>query len=212
MTEKELLPLYLDLSSKKVVILGGGKVAERKARLFSYYAQVFVISKAFTPQLMQMGMEGALCLVQTDLSEGFESFLQDAFIAIPATNDPSLNSSIEKRANELGILVNKVDGVGDVVVPSIVRKGPLSLAISTKSPALTKYIRIKLDEEMTEEYEGMARILGQIRKELKFKVPDQEERSRRLWKVLQDYEVWRLLRTSYQEAYARACLDAFSAL
>jgi precorrin-2 dehydrogenase / sirohydrochlorin ferrochelatase len=108
--------------------------------------------------------------------------------------------------------VNRVDGVGDVVVPSIVRKGPLSLAISTKSPALTKYVRIKLDEALTEEYEGMARLLGQIRTELKLKVPDQEERSRRSWKVLQDYEVWRLLRTSYQEAYARACLDAFSDL
>jgi precorrin-2 dehydrogenase/sirohydrochlorin ferrochelatase len=212
MTEKELLPLYLDLSSKRVVIFGGGRVAERKARLFSYYARVFVISKAFTPQLTQMGKEGALSLVQTDLSEGFERFFQDAFIAIPATNDPGLNGSIEMRAKELGILVNKVDGVGDVVVPSIVRKGPLSITISTKSPALTKYIRIKLDEELTEEYEGMARLLGQIRKELKIKVPDQEERSRRLWKVLQDYEVWRLLRKSYQEAYARACLDVFSDL
>jgi precorrin-2 dehydrogenase/sirohydrochlorin ferrochelatase len=108
--------------------------------------------------------------------------------------------------------VNKVDGVGDVMVPSRVRKGPISLAISTKSPALTKYIRIKLDEALTEEYEGMARLLGQIRTELKLKVPDQEERSRRLWKVLLDYEVWRLLRKSYQEAYARACLDAFSDL
>lgn len=204
------MPLYLDITSKKVVIFGGGRVAERKARLFSSYSRVLVISKAFTPQLMQMGKEGILSLVQIDLSEGFESFLQDAFIAIPATNDPGLNGSIEKRAKEQGVLVNKVDGVGEVVVPSIVRKGPLSLAISTKSPALTKYIRIKLEEELTEEYGGMARLIGQIRNELKLKVPDQEERSRRLWKVLQDDEIWLLLRKSYKEAYTKACDEAFS--
>lgn len=203
-TSKRLLPLFLDLRSKKVVIFGGGTIGEHKAKLFSEYASVLAVSKSFTDCLMQMEKVGAVELVKADLYEGYDNYLEGAFIAVPATNDIELNRKIEERARDLGVLVNRVDGVGDIVVPSIIQKEPITIALSTESPALSKYLRLRLEEELSENFQGMAKLLGRIREDLKRSVPDQKERSRRIWLVLSSDEIWRLLDESYEKAYMKA--------
>lgn len=201
---RRMLSLSLDLSRKLVVIFGGGSVGERKARLFSQYARVKVVSRDFTPCLVQMASEGDLELIGEDASHNYEKHLSDAFIAVPATSNRELNAIIEKKAQEMGVLVNRVDGPGDVVVPSLIRKGPITVAITTESPALSKYLRQKLERELTEDYREMAALLGQIRRDLKRSVPNQKERSRIIWEILEDEVVWRLLPSSYEKAYMRA--------
>lgn len=204
--ERQLLPLLLDLSTKLVVIFGGGSVGERKARLFCGGSRVLVLSRDFTPGLRQMESDGEATLICADLAqnEGFEEYLRGAFIAIPATSDQALNRAIEQAAQGRGILVNRVDGVGDVVVPSLIRRGPITIAISTKSPALSKYLRLRLEEVLAENCEAMARLLSEIRQELKGSVPGQRDRARVIWRILEDKEVWRLLDISYEKAYNRA--------
>ncbi len=203
-SNRQLLPLFLDLGSRSVVIFGGGSVGERKARLFSEFSRVTVVSKSFTEGLLQMERDESAKLIRADLAQGYHEYLEGAFMVIPATSDAELNRSIEIAASKKGILVNKVDGIGDVVVPSLIRKGPIAIAISTKSPALSKYLRLRLESELDENFEGMARLLGQIRKEIKQEVPDQMERSRIIWSILSDREVWKLLDLSYEKAYMRA--------
>jgi len=177
-------------------------VGERKARLFSKYAPVKVVSREFTAGLMEM--DGDLELVCSDLSSGFEEHLNGAFIVIPATSDSELNMAILHEARARGILVNRVDGVGDVVVPSLIRKDPITIAISTESPALSKHLRLQLERELCGNYQEMARLLLQIRSELKELVPRQKDRARMIRAVLEDEEVWRLLDVSYEKAYVRA--------
>ncbi len=201
---RRLLPLFLDLKSKRVAIFGGGRIGEHKARLFSGYSQVQVVSKSFTDGLMLMENAGAVKLIKADLCKGYDDYLEGAFIAVPATNDIELNRKIEERANDLGVLVNRVDGVGDIVVPSIIQKDPITIAISTESPALSKYLRLRLEDELTEDFQGMANLLGRIREDLKRAVPDQKERSKRIWLVLSNDEIWRLLDESYEKAYMKA--------
>ncbi len=203
-TSKKLLPLFLDLESKTVVVFGGGRIGEHKAKLFSEYAHVSVVSKGFTDGLMQMEKAGTVKLIRADLCEGYDDYLKGAFIAVPATNDIELNRKIERRAEDLGVLVNSVDGIGDIVVPSIIRKEPITIAISTESPALSKYLRLRLEKELTGNFQGMAKLLGRIRDDLKRSVPDQKERSRRIWLVLSNDEIWRLLDESYEKAYIKA--------
>jgi len=203
---RPLVPLFLDLEGKLVVIFGGGKVGERKARLFSDYGHVMVVSLEFTDNLRAMGGERVLELVDADLTLGFEKYLEGAFIAIPATNDPELNRAIEEEASRRRILVNRVEGRGDVVVPSLIRKGSITIAVSTENPGLTKYLRLRLEEELTENYQEMARLLSQIRPELKVLIPRQEDRARTIWSILEDEEIWRQLGASYEDAYARARL------
>jgi len=199
---RRLLPLLLDLNSKLVVIFGGGRVGERKAKLFSDYARVRVVAQDFAPGLQEM--EEDLELVAFDLYSGFERYLDGAFLVIPATSDSELNRAIEQEARRREILVNRVEGRGDVVVPSLIRKGPITIAISTESPGLSKYLRLRLEKELTENFQEMARLLGQMRRELKAMVPEQKDRSRIIWEILEDEVVWRLLDTSYEKAYMRA--------
>jgi precorrin-2 dehydrogenase len=200
-----LLPLFLDLESRLVVIFGGGAVGERKAKVFSQCARVVVVSQTFTKGLEQMQNDNLASLVRADLNEDFEKYLHGAFIVVPATSDAALNSLIEKKASEEGILVNRVMGAGDVVVPSIIRKEPITIAISTESPALSKYLRMRLETCLKENFAEMARLLSQIRKDLKQTVPDQKIRSKIIWNILSDQEIWKLLDESYEKAYMKAC-------
>ena len=209
MAARRLLPLMLDLNSKLVVIFGGGGVGERKARLFSDYARVRVVALDFTPALQDLKAD--VELISADLRSGFERYLEGAFIVIPATSDPDLNQSIEKEAAMRDIMVNRVDGAGIVQVPSIINRGPVTIAISTETPALSKYLRLRLEQELTGNYQQMALLLKGIRPELKASVFGQKERARIIWEILEDEEVWRLLDISYEKAYMRprshACPD-----
>jgi precorrin-2 dehydrogenase/sirohydrochlorin ferrochelatase len=212
-SRRPILPLFLDITSRLVVIFGGGKVGERKAGLFSQYGPVRVLSRDFSPGLLYLAADPQrqIELVECDLSSDFAKYLQGAFIAIPATSDSKLNRAIGEEAAAQGILVNKVEGVGDVVVPSILQRGSIAIAISTEIPGLTKYLRLRLEEELTGNYQDMARLLSQIRRENKELVPMQKDRARIIWEILLDDEVWRLLEVSYEKAYMRArshvCLD-----
>jgi precorrin-2 dehydrogenase/sirohydrochlorin ferrochelatase len=209
------LPLFLDLKARLVVIFGGGAVGERKARLFSQYGPVRVLSRDFSLGIQELANDSQkqVELVECDLTitSDFGKYLQGAFIVIPATSDSNLNRAIEEEARAMNILVNKVDGAGDVVVPSILQRGCIAIAISTESPALTKYLRLRLEEELTDSYQEMARLLSQIRRENKEIVATQKDRARIIWEILLDDEVWRLLEVSYEKAYMRArshvCLD-----
>jgi precorrin-2 dehydrogenase/sirohydrochlorin ferrochelatase len=207
------LPLFLDLKARLVVIFGGGAVGERKARLFSQYGPVRVLSREFSPGLQELAKDPKrqVELVRCDLTYDFGKYLQGAFIVIPATSDSKLNRAIEVEARAMNILVNNVEGLGDVVVPSILQRGCIAIAISTESPALTKYLRLRLDEVLTDSYQDMARLINQIRRENKEIVATQKDRARIIWEILLDDEVWRLLEVSYEKAYMRArshvCLD-----
>ncbi len=209
------MPLFLDLKARMVVIFGGGAVGERKARLFSQYGPVRVLSRDFSHGILELANDSQkqVELVECDLTitSDFGKYLQGAFIAIPATSDSNLNRAIEEEAQDMNILVNNVEGVGDVVVPSILQRGCIAIAISTESPALSKYLRLRLEEELTDNYQDMARLINQIRRENKEIVAAQKDRARIIWEILLDDEVWRLLRVSYEKAYMRArshvCLD-----
>ena len=131
--------------------------------------------------------------MECDLTADFKRYLEGAFIAIPATSNTPAEPAIEEEAIRMGVLVNRVEGRGEVVVPSILRKGQIAIAISTEVPALTRYLRLRLDEELTEDYQEMARLLGRLRPELKELIPLQEDRARAIRSILEDEEVWRLL-------------------
>ncbi len=218
-----LLPLFLNLKDRPIVIFGAGSVGERKAGLFSVYAPVKVFSRDFSEGLLKMSAEPGrrldlvkcnLSLATTDLSQ----FLQGAFIAIPATNDSKINAAIEVAAGKMGILVNRVEGTGDVVVPSIIRRGTIAVAITTEIPGYTRFLRQHLEDALDQRHADMARLLARIRRENRQLVPEQKDRAAIIHRILEDEQVWRLLAVSYEKAYMRArshaqlnerdCLDA----
>ncbi|MDD2666474.1 MAG: bifunctional precorrin-2 dehydrogenase/sirohydrochlorin ferrochelatase [Methanocellales archaeon] len=188
----KLLPLVIDLESKKIVIFGGGLVGERKAKLFQG-ADLTVVSKDFTSTLCKLKDEGYIKLIESDLGNiKIESLIKDAFMVVPATDDLALNSKITAMAKKHKILVNSVDRVDDVIIPSVLKRGDITIGISTlgKSPAMSKLIRKKVEHIIDEKYADMVKLQCEIRALLKQQVKDHKLRKRILLSILFDEEIW----------------------
>ena len=204
------LPLMLDLSGRKIVIFGGGAVGERKAELFCGCAETFVISLEFSPRLQELQASGQVRLFQLDLLSATDLTLKElisgAFIVIPATSIFELNQKIAGIARESDILINQVDALGSVVIPSVIKRGDLMIGISTlgHSPAVSKYTRRQIESVITPAYSDMIRLQDELRNYLKNNVAEQRKRKDLLWKVLESETVWKGFSESYEKAEERA--------
>lgn len=178
--EMNYYPVFLQLEEKTALVVGGGKVAERKVEgLLRCGASVNMVSKVLTERLRLLVDSGEVRFLGEEMRE---EFLDDAFIVIAATDDKELNSRVSEKARKRGLLVNAVDQPADCnfILPSIVRRGDLSIAISTsgKSPALAKRIRKELYARFGKEYETFLKLMGDLRKEVLALGLPQEENSR----------------------------------
>ena len=161
-------PIFLDLDSQKIIVVGGGEVAERKIRnLLTYGCQIYIVSPHLTPHLKQLIAKKKIHHIPY---ESLGKLMDDAFMIIAATDDPEVNSQIASQAKERGLLVNAVDQPGDCnfIMPSVVKQGDLQIAISTagKSPALAKKIRKEMEIMFGPEYDSLIALLGLLRIEL----------------------------------------------
>lgn len=162
-------PLFLSISGRKCVVVGGGQVALHKVTtLLEHGAGVEVISPDFCAGLTQLAEKGKIAVVRREYRAGD---LEGAVIAIAATDDRSTNLAVAKEARARAVLVNVVDDAGnsDFIAPAYVRRGDVTIAISTagRSPALARKIRTKLEKDFGEEYASLAGLLGEVRSEVK---------------------------------------------
>jgi len=162
-------PIFLNISGKRCVVVGGGEVALRKVKaLLEHEASVEVISPDLCPGLSQLAKSRAIQVLQRSYDGGD---LQGAFIAIAATDDGKTNSQVVEEARAKGVLVNVVDDSehSDFIVPSQFRRGDITIAVSTagKSPALAHKIRARLEKDFGAEYASLAPLIGEVRAELK---------------------------------------------
>ena len=200
----------LDLSGRKIVIFGGGSVGERKAELFSGCADTLVVSLEFSQRLQELEASGQVRLFKVDLLAASDSELRElisgAFIVIPATSSFELNRKITLVAQESDILINQVDALGSVVIPSVIKRGDLVIGISTlgHSPAVSKYTRRQIEGLITPAYSDMIRLQDELRTYLKQHVAEQRQRKELLWKVLESEAVWSGFSESYEKAAERA--------
>lgn len=159
-------PLFLDITGRKCVVVGGGNVAERKVeRLLACGARVEVVGKSLSPLLAAWNGEEKVVRRDADYED---SCLVGAFLVIGATDDEAVNGRIARDARALGIPVNIVDdpALCDFILPSIVERGDLTIAVSTdgRSPALAKKIRKELEALYGPEYAILLEILGELRR------------------------------------------------
>lgn len=162
-------PIFLNISGKKCVVVGGGQVALRKVTtLLEHGASVEVISPDLCSELSQLAESGEIRVLQRSYRAGD---LQDAVIAIAATNDSNTNLEVVKEARRKAVLVNVVDDAesSDFIVPSYMRRGDVTIAISTggRSPALARKIRNRLEKDFGDEYASLALLIDEVRAEVK---------------------------------------------
>ncbi len=161
-------PVFLDLKGKSCVVVGGGSVAERKVgMLLEHEASVTVISPVLIQGLQQLAEQGAIQVIPRKYRRGD---LQEAFLAIAATDDAAVNAAIAEQGRKHRTLINVVDDpkASDFIVPSIVRRGDITIAIATAgtSPALARKLRTNLEAALPAEYASVASIVSEVRKEL----------------------------------------------
>jgi precorrin-2 dehydrogenase/sirohydrochlorin ferrochelatase len=186
-------PVYLNLTGKKAVVIGGGSVAERKIRnLLKARADVKVISPHLTKRLEREKVKGAFKHVCRSYKKGD---LRRAFIVIAATDSQGINEQVSREAP---CLVNVVDkpNLCNFIVPSLVKRGHLQFAVSTSgmSPALARSIRKELEKIYGQEFADYVKVLKIIRKEALHKIKDKKKRTAFLKSVASE-KIIKLLRS-----------------
>ena len=162
-------PMFLNISGKRCVVVGGGRVALRKVRaLLEHGASVEVISPDLCPELVELVERGQ---IRTSCRHYQPGDLQKALIAIAATDNSDINQQVVKEARSEAVLVNVADDLenSDFIVPSCVRRGSMTIAVSTagRSPALARKIRARLENEFGDEYASLVHLIGEVRAEVK---------------------------------------------
>jgi precorrin-2 dehydrogenase/sirohydrochlorin ferrochelatase len=177
-----LFPIYLKLANRRCLVVGAGRIGEEKIEgLLLADAKITVVAPNATPRVQSLAREGKIRWQQRKFRA---SDPRGAFLIVAATSSPKLHQQIYKQAQRLGILCNVVDDPPhcDFYYASVVRRGPLQLAISTSghSPALAQRLRHKLQEQFGPEYGLWLEELGAARKKLFAKKMDPERRKRLL--------------------------------
>ncbi|TDX51384.1 precorrin-2 dehydrogenase/sirohydrochlorin ferrochelatase family protein [Orenia marismortui] len=180
-------PINLNLTGKKVLVIGGGQVASRKTRrLVRTGAKITIVSPELTPELEAMINDYSI----TYYSRNFkDEDLRGVFLVFALTDNRRVNNRISQLADENNILINVADSLEESMftLPSIIKRGDLLLTISTGGslPALSKEIRRNLEEEFGLEYSIFLTMLKRIRPIILKEIDDKEER-RRIFRSLAD--------------------------
>lgn len=166
-------PILLRLENKQIVVVGGGKVAERKVGgLLGTGAHVTVISPDATEELKRLASQGKIDWQQKAFSE---EHIRNAFMIFAATNDKKINQLVKSKAAP-GQLVTIADDPesSDFHIPSQFHRGRLSIAISTggASPTLAGKIKQQLEQEFDESYEEFLDFLFMARQRILKEVKD----------------------------------------
>ena len=204
----------VNLDGARCVVVGGGRIAARKvAALREAGARPVVISPMLCESLRPLAQKGEIEVIERAYRSGD---LKGTRLVIAATNDPATNKAVWREAKSLGCLVNVVDDPAhcNFYVPAVVRRGELTISISTggNSPALARRLREALEERFDAGYEPYLLLLGELRPLVQGRI-SQSVRRKALWTALLDSEILDLFRQgAHQAARQRAfeIVDEFS--
>jgi precorrin-2 dehydrogenase/sirohydrochlorin ferrochelatase len=185
-------PAFLNLKGKRAVVIGGGNIAERKVlSLLETGSHIKVISPCLTKRLKKEKIKGRIEHIRRQYRKGD---LKNAFLVFAATDSPVINEQVSKDSP---YLVNVVDtpSLCNFIVPSILKRGPLRIVISTSgiSPALSRAIRKELEKLYGPEFNAYLRSLKGIRTKAVKIIQDKKKR-REFLKTIASEKMIKMLR------------------
>lgn len=162
-------PIMLDVRGRSAVVIGGDAIAAEKATaLANSGARVSVLSPEFGAEMLALAERGQVTLRRKGYEPGD---LEGAFVVVAATNDAALIEAIWQETQQRGQPVNIVDvpRYCTFILPSILRRGKLTVAVSTEgaSPSLAKRIRQQLEEVLPSAYETYIDLAALVRAHLR---------------------------------------------
>ncbi|WP_215398718.1 siroheme synthase CysG [Rheinheimera oceanensis] len=188
----QYLPLFVKLTDKPVLIVGGGSVALRKAgTLLSAGAKLTVVAPQFAAEFVQWQLDG-----KAELINGyFEPDLLDGkLLVIAATDNDAINAAVYEAATARNMLVNTVDDQPKCgfIFPSIIDRSPILIAISSfgTAPVLARRLREKLETLLPQHLGPLAELVGRFRHKVKAKIRGFAAR-RQFWETVFDSDVVR---------------------
>ncbi|MCP8465880.1 siroheme synthase CysG [Pseudomonas sp. ZM23] len=178
----DCLPLFHILRGRRALLVGGGDVALRKARLLSDAGAVLrVVAPEVHPELRELVEEGEGDLLLRPYAQGD---LQDCVLVIAATDDEPLNAQVSRDAHARGVPVNVVDAPAlcSVIFPAIVDRSPLVVAVSSggDAPVLARLLRSRLETWIPATYGQLAGLASRFRERVKQRLPNLQQR-RKFW-------------------------------
>ena len=182
-------PLFADLRGRRVLVVGGGEVGERKVRLLvEAGAHVELVAPEVTAALAAavatidprpLPGAGRVTLRSASFDD---SQLDDVVLAVAATDDRSVNARVAAAANSRGRLVNVVDDaeLSGFIVPAIVDRSPLVIAVSTGgvAPVLARLVRERIESVLDESVGALASLFERWRSRIRAALPDVGRRRR----------------------------------
>ena len=193
MMEKILMsPLVLSPRNRRITVFGGGRVALRKCQHFEGF-RIKVVADAVLPELRDIADE--VILEKVDPATAGK-YMEGADIVVAATSDHALNDSIRDISMGKGIMTNSAHGGGDLLIPSVLHRDGYTVTVSSEGrvPAFPPYVIRMLDGFLDESYDRMLELLMRIRPIVKERIAAQPDRASFLADVLDDGEIWELLR------------------
>lgn len=180
-----MYPLALNICRRLCVVIGGGKVAERKVRgILAASGRVRLVSPAVTPDLAALADAQAIEWLCKPYSR---EDLDGAFLVFAATDDAGAQQAVHRDAQAAGLLVNIADDPEwcDFQVPATIRRGDLSISVATsgKSPAVAAMVKRRLEQLVGEEYGWLTALAALLREQILAGEPD-SERTRMLFQQL----------------------------
>jgi precorrin-2 dehydrogenase/sirohydrochlorin ferrochelatase len=188
-------PVYLDLRGRVCVVVGGGRVAERKAiALLDAGAEPVIVSPVLSTALTTLAGSGRVSLRKKHFEA---SDIRGAFLAVAATDDAATNEAVARACRSAGVLVNVADApdAGTFIAPSVVSRGDLLIAVSTcgASPALARKVRKDLERAYGPEYGLFLERMAELRRRLLAGVTDEKVR-RKVFQSVVDSDALALLK------------------
>jgi precorrin-2 dehydrogenase len=176
------LPIFLDVSGRRCVVIGGGEVAARKvASLVEAGAKVIVVSPSVVDELSALARAGRIEHIERDYKDGD---VAGAALAYAATNDAQLHQRLYVEARDRGIPLNVADvpTLCTFIAPAVMRRGSLTIAVSTDgaSPAMAKRIVKRLERLFGAEYGAALEVLRAARRHLQASEPNFRIRAQKL--------------------------------
>jgi precorrin-2 dehydrogenase/sirohydrochlorin ferrochelatase len=188
-------PVYLNLADKKVLVVGGGEVAERKIEsLLGTRAIIDVVSPVVTSRILLLATEKRIQLHRRTYET---DDCKDSAFVFSATDDGAVSQAVFRDAHAAGALVNTADepSLCDFIMPAVVRRGDVAIAISTggTSPGLAARLRQKIARLIGPEYGQLAQLLARSRAQILERVPDQADRKALQYRIL-DSDIMKYLK------------------